>query len=60
MSTEPEASAAQPASTAPQTPAKPKPSPDAGMPKWLLYGFIGKLILVVVITLAVLWYAEIL
>ena len=40
--------------------AKPKETPDAGMPKWLLYGFIAKLVLVVAITLAVLLYAGIL
>ena len=29
------------------------------MPKWLLYGLIGKGIIVVLITLAILWYADI-
>lgn len=27
------------------------------MPKWLLYGLVAKGVLVVVITVAVLWYA---
>ena len=30
---------------------------QVGMPKWLLYGLIGKGILVVVIVIAVMWYA---
>ena len=32
-------------------------NPQTQMPKWLLYGLIGKGILVVVITVAVLYYA---
>lgn len=32
-------------------------NPQTQMPKWLLYGLIGKGVLVVVIVLAVLWYA---
>ena len=35
------------------------PHPKAGMPKWLLYGFVAKGIVVVVITVGVLWYAGI-
>ncbi len=41
------------------TGSHPKPA-ETGMPKWLLYGFIAKLVLVVVITLGVLYYAGIL
>ena len=33
--------------------------PGTEMPKWLLYGLIGKGVLVVVIVLAVLYYAGI-
>lgn len=33
------------------------PKPQTGMPKWLLYGLIAKGVIVVLITLAVLWYA---
>jgi len=32
-------------------------NPQTQMPKWLLYGLIGKGVLVVVITVAVLYYA---
>ena len=32
-------------------------NPQTQMPKWLLYGLIGKGVLVVVVTLAVLYYA---
>lgn len=31
-------------------------APQAGMPKWLLYGLIGKLFLIAAIVLGVLWY----
>jgi hypothetical protein len=34
-------------------------NPQTQMPKWLLYGLIGKGVLVVVIVLAVLYYAGI-
>lgn len=34
--------------------------PQAGMPKWLLYGLIGKLVLVVAVVLGVLWYTGLL
>ena len=34
-------------------------NPNTQMPKWLLYGLIGKGVLVVVIVLAVLYYAGI-
>ena len=36
-----------------------QPNPQTRMPKWLLYGLIGKGVLVVVIVLAVLYYAGI-
>ena len=32
-------------------------NPQTQMPRWLLYGLIGKGVLVVVVTLAVLYYA---
>lgn len=32
-------------------------NPQTQMPKWLLYGLIGKGVLVIVVTLAVLYYA---
>ena len=35
----------------------PEQKAAAGMPKWLLYGLIGKGVIVVLITAAVLWYA---
>jgi len=35
-------------------------APQTGMPKWLLYGLIGKLVLIVAIILGVLWYTCIL
>lgn len=38
----------------------PHARPDAGMPNWLFYGLIAKLVLVVVVTTAVLFYAGIL
>ena len=31
--------------------------PGNGMPRWLIYGLLAKLVLVVLITLAVVWYA---
>ena len=31
--------------------------PEAGMPKWLIYGFAVKLMLVVAITVGVMWWA---
>ena len=34
-------------------------NPQTQMPKWLLYGLVGKGVLVVVIVLAVLYYAGI-
>jgi hypothetical protein len=34
-------------------------NPQTQMPKWLLYGLIGKGVLIVVIVLAVLYYAGI-
>ena len=34
-------------------------NPQTRMPKWLLYGLIGKGVLIVVIVLAVLYYAGI-
>ncbi len=34
-------------------------NPQTRMPRWLLYGLIGKGVLVVVIVLAVLYYAGI-
>ena len=33
------------------------PNPNMKMPKWLFYGLIAKGVLVVVITVAVLWWA---
>ena len=33
------------------------PRPEAGMPKWLLYGFAIKLVLVVLITVGVMYWA---
>lgn len=33
--------------------------PQAGMPKWLIYTLISKGVVVVLITVAVLWYAGI-
>jgi hypothetical protein len=41
-------------------PEKPAPKPGMQMPKWLLYGLIAKGIIVVMIVIAVLWYADIL
>jgi len=35
----------------------PEPNPNAGMPKWLIYGFAVKLVLVVAITVGVMWWA---
>ena len=32
--------------------------PDTGMPRWLIYGFLAKLALVVLITLAIVWFAS--
>ncbi len=34
----------------------PPPTPNAGPPKWLIYGFAAKLVLVTAITLGVLWW----
>jgi len=34
----------------------PQPKPDAGLPRWLLYGFAGKIVLVVSVTVGVLWW----
>ena len=31
--------------------------PQNGMPRWLIYGIAAKLALVIVITLAIVWYA---
>lgn len=42
------------------TEPRPAPRPGTQMPKWLLYGLIGKGVLVVAIVLAVLWYAGVL
>jgi type IV secretory pathway VirB2 component (pilin) len=36
---------------------QPKKHPDAGIPKWLIYGFAVKMALVVVITVGVMWWA---
>lgn len=33
-----------------------QPNPNMKMPKWLLYGFIAKGVLVVFVTVAVLWW----
>ncbi len=33
------------------------PYPDAGLPKWLIYGFAAKMALVVAITVGVMWWA---
>lgn len=30
---------------------------QSGMPRWLIYGIVAKLVLVVLITLAIVWYA---
>jgi hypothetical protein len=37
----------------------PAPRPGAQMPKWLLYGLIGKGVAVTLIVIAFLWYAGI-
>jgi hypothetical protein len=37
-------------------PAPDRPSPPAGPPKWLIYGFIGKLLLVTLLTVGILWW----
>ena len=34
-----------------------QPNPNMKMPKWLLYGLVAKGVIVVIITVAVLWYA---
>lgn len=34
-------------------------NPNTQMPKWLLYGLIGKGVIVVLIVVIVLWYAGI-
>ena len=34
----------------------PPPTPNAGPPKWLIYGFAAKMVLVTAITLGVLWW----
>ena len=41
------------------TPERPAdaPTPQAAMPKWLVYGFAIKLALVVAITVGVMWWA---
>ncbi|MCG6857303.1 MAG: hypothetical protein LJE67_04475 [Salaquimonas sp.] len=39
--------------------APPTPHPSAGMPNWLFWAIAGKLILVVAVVIAVLWYAGI-
>lgn len=39
-----------------RTPPQNGPSPN-GMPRWLIYGIAAKLALVIVITLAIVWYA---
>ena len=31
--------------------------PETGVPKWLIYGFAAKLVLVVAITVGVMWWA---
>ena len=33
------------------------PNPQAGMPKWLIYGFAIKMVLVVLITVGVMYWA---
>ncbi len=33
------------------------PQANAGLPKWLIYGFAAKLSLVVAITLGVMWWS---
>ena len=33
------------------------PNAQAGLPKWLIYGFAIKLVLVVAITVGVMWWA---
>lgn len=35
----------------------PPPPPRAGMPRWLLYGLVAKLALVVLVTAAIVVYA---
>ncbi|MCB1464410.1 MAG: hypothetical protein KDJ90_18790 [Nitratireductor sp.] len=35
------------------------PHPSAAMPRWLFWAIAGKLVLVVVVVAAVLWYAGI-
>ncbi len=39
------------------TPERPAPRAETGMPKWLIYGFAIKLVLVVAITVGVMWWA---
>jgi hypothetical protein len=34
-----------------------KPNPNAAMPKWLVYGFIAKGVIVVLVVIGVLLYA---
>lgn len=34
------------------------PRPAAGMPRWLVWGIAAKLVLVLAITLAIVWYAK--
>jgi hypothetical protein len=36
-----------------------KKYPQAGMPKWLIYTLVAKGVIVILITVAVLWYAGI-
>ncbi|ALE17590.1 hypothetical protein AMC99_02315 [Altererythrobacter epoxidivorans] len=36
---------------------EPDENPQVGMPRWLIYGFIGKLVVVALITAGIVWYA---
>lgn len=38
--------------------SEPENKPDLGMPKWLLYGLIGKGVVIVLIVAAVLLYVN--
>ena len=38
---------------------RPMPHPSAAMPRWLIWAIASKLVLVVAVVIAVLWYAGI-
>ena len=42
--------------TMPEMSEPPSPSPNAGPPKWLIYGFAAKIVIVTLLTVGILWW----